>query len=161
MPQLDFSIFPSQAFWLSVNFFLMLFIFSRFIIPKTAEMINLRKAKIDDYLAKAEQLKTKVEETMNKYNQALQKATEEANASLQKTQSEMEAMIDTRQAELGVVLKKQIEESEAKILAGKEKVLKQMDALSTELALDILKKIGFTDMKQNQVTEALRQIKED
>lgn len=161
MPQLDFSIFPSQFFWLSINFFLMLFIFSRFIIPRTAEMINLRKLKIDDYLAKAEQLKTKVEETLNKYNSALQKATEEADASLQQTQHEMDAMIEKRQAELGAVLKKQIEEGEAKILAGKENILKQVDELSAELALDVLKKVGFAQVKPAQITKALQQIKED
>ena len=60
MPQLDFSIFPSPFFWLCVSFFLMLFIMSKFIIPKTAERINLRKAKIDDDLAVDEELKKKV-----------------------------------------------------------------------------------------------------
>ena len=44
MPQLDFSVFPSQLFWLAVSFFTMLFVMSKFIIPKTAEMIDLRKA---------------------------------------------------------------------------------------------------------------------
>ena len=61
MPQLDFSVFPSQLFWLCITFFAMLFIMSRFIIPKTAEMINLRKEKIDGYLEKAAELKEKVE----------------------------------------------------------------------------------------------------
>ena len=64
MPQLDFSIFPSQFFWLAVSFFIMLFLFSKFIIPKTAEMINLRKEKIDDYLQKADELKNKVKKTI-------------------------------------------------------------------------------------------------
>ena len=50
MPQLDFSVFPSQLFWLCVTFFTMLFVMSKFIIPRIAEMINLRKEKIDDYL---------------------------------------------------------------------------------------------------------------
>ena len=100
MPQLDFSVFPSQLFWLCITFFTMLFIMSKFIIPKTAEMINLRKEKIDGYLQKAAELKEKVEETLDKYNKALQKATEEANQSLQKTQQELDASIERKQAEL-------------------------------------------------------------
>ena len=60
MPQLDFSVFPSQLFWLLVSFFSMLFIMSRFIIPKTAEMINLRKEKIDGDLRKASEIKQQV-----------------------------------------------------------------------------------------------------
>ena len=52
MPQLDFSIFPSQFFWLCVCFFSMLFIMSKIIIPRIAEMIELRREKIDGNLEK-------------------------------------------------------------------------------------------------------------
>ena len=113
MPQLDFSIFPSQFFWLCVSFFLMLFIMSKFIIPKTAEMINLRKAKIDADLAAAEELKQRVEKTLEKYNQALKKASDEANASLQKTRDELNATIERRQQEL-------TQELNAEIVAGEK-----------------------------------------
>ena len=115
MPQLDFSIFPSQFFWLCVSFFLMLFIMSKFIIPKTAEMINLRKAKIDADLAAAEELKQRVEKTLEKYNQALKKASDEANASLQKTRDELNATIERRQQEL-------TQELNAEIVAGEKKI---------------------------------------
>ena len=63
MPQLDFSVFPSQLFWLCISFFTMLFIMSKFIIPRTAEMISLRKAKIDADIEEAAKLKQKVEKT--------------------------------------------------------------------------------------------------
>ena len=85
MPQLDFSVFPSQLFWLLISFFTMLFIMSKFIIPKTAEMINLRREKIEGDLAKASEIRQKMEKSLLKYNQALQQATMKANESLQKT----------------------------------------------------------------------------
>ena len=56
MPQLDFSIFPSQFFWLCVCFFSMLFIMSKIIIPRIAEMIELRREKIDGNLEKAAEI---------------------------------------------------------------------------------------------------------
>lgn len=161
MPQLDFSIFPSQFFWLAISFFLMLFIFSRFIIPKTGEMINLRKAKIDEYLEKAAALKIKVEKTLEKYNQALKKATDEANASIQSTRQEMDAMIERRQAELTADLKKQIEDGEAKINTAREKALRQLEPVAADLAQEVLKKLGFTNIKNSDVTKVLNRIKED
>ncbi len=161
MPQLDFSIFPSQFFWLAVSFFLMLFIFSRFIIPKTGEMINLRKAKIDEYLEKASALKVKVEKTLDKYNQALKKATDEANASLRETQQEMAEMVERRQNELAAELKHQIEESEAKINAGKEKALKRLEPAVEELAQEILKKLDFKNIKAAEVARAVEKVKEN
>lgn len=161
MPQLDFSIFPSQFFWLAISFFLMLFIFSRFIIPKTGEMINLRKAKIDEYLEKAAALKVKVEKTLDKYNQALKKATDAANASLAETKEEMDTMIERRQAELAADLKKRVAESEAKIAASKAKALKQLEPAAAELAQDVLRKLGFEDIKAADVAQVLQQMKEN
>ena len=161
MPQLDFSIFPSQFFWLTISFFLMLFIFSRFIIPKTGEMINLRKAKIDEYLEKAASLKVKIEKTLDKYTQALKKATDEANASLQETRRETDAMIERRQAELAADLKRQIEDGEGKIKAAKEKALKQLEPVAEELAQEVLKKLGFTDIKSADIAKALDRIREN
>ena len=40
MPQLDTSTFTSQLFWLVVCFFSMMFIMSKFIIPKIADIMN-------------------------------------------------------------------------------------------------------------------------
>ena len=47
MPQLDTSTFTSQLFWLVVCFFSMMFIMSKFIIPKIADIMEQRQRKID------------------------------------------------------------------------------------------------------------------
>ena len=100
MPQLDFSVFPSQLFWLLISFFSMLFIMSRFIIPKTAEMINLRKEKIDGDLQKAAEIKQQVEKALEKYHAALKEATDKAQISLQKNRDELGEMINRKQEDL-------------------------------------------------------------
>lgn len=156
MPQLDFSIFPSQFFWLCVSFFLMLFIMSKFIIPKTAEMINLRKAKIDADLAAAEELKQKVEKTLEKYNQALKKASDEANASLQKTREELNTTIERRQQELAQELNAEIAAGEKKIAAAKQKALGNVEAMVAELTPLVLKKIGFAKVSAKEIQTALK-----
>ena len=71
MPQLDFSVFPSQLFWLCISFFTMLFLMSKIIIPKIAEMINLRKEKIDDYLDSAADFKDRSEQALENYHPPL------------------------------------------------------------------------------------------
>lgn len=114
MPQLDFSVFPSQLFWLCVTFFTMLFVMSKFIIPRIAEMINLRKEKIDDYLEKAAEIKVQAEAALDKYQQALKFATEEANQSIAKTQQDLKNMIERKQSDLDNELAAQIAEGEKK-----------------------------------------------
>lgn len=161
MPQLDFSVFPSQLFWLAVSFFTMLFVMSKFIIPKTAEMIDLRKAKIDDDLEKADEIKQHVEETLEKYNKALQEANAKASLSLQKTKEELNETINRRQAELTSKLKSEIAVGEKKIATAKNKAMVKVEEASTELAVYLLNKLGFGGIKVEDAANALEALKKE
>ena len=82
MPQLDTSSFTSQLFWLIICFFSMMFIMSKFIIPKISEIMEQRQRKIDSYLNKAADFKQQAEAALLKYQDALAKATAKADKSL-------------------------------------------------------------------------------
>lgn len=161
MPQLDFSVFPSQFFWLVINFALMLIIMSRFIIPKTAEMINLRKEKIDGNLEKAAEIKKQVEATIEKYNEALALANSKANISLQKTRDELKETINRRQADLITRLNAEIEAGEEKIASSKAKALQKIEEASADLAVEVLGKLGFSGIKVKDAKNALESIKKE
>ncbi len=155
MPQLDFSTFPSQFFWLAISFFILLFIMAKFIVPRTAEMINLRKEKIDADIEAAAKLKQKVEKTLEKYNQALKKASEEANVSLLKTKSELSQTIERKQADWAAELNRQINEAEKKILVSRKKAMAEVDEMVLALASEVLHKIGFEKVSAKALKEVL------
>ena len=161
MPQLDFSVFPSQFFWLIVNFVLMLIIMSKFIIPKTAEMINLRKEKVEGDLQKAAEIKQQVEATIAKYNEALKNANSKANISLQKTRDELNETINRRQADLTARLNAEIEAGEEKIANSKARALQKIEDVSAELAVDILGKLGFGGIKMKDAKNTLTSLKKE
>lgn len=161
MPQLDFSVFPSQFFWLVVNFVLMLIIMSKFIIPKTAEMINLRKEKVEGDLQKAAEIKQQVEATIAKYNEALKNANSKANISLQKTRDELNETINRRQADLTARLNAEIEAGEEKIANSKARALQKIEDVSAELAVDILGKLGFGGIKMKDAKNTLTSLKKE
>ena len=159
MPQLDFSVFPSQLFWLCISFFTMLFVMSKFIIPKIAEMINLRKEKIDGYLDSAADFKARSEQALENYHRALKEATDEANLSLQKTKQEMKNLIERKQAELNEELSRQIKEGAQQIRDSKAKAMKQVDAMTEDLAAEIIRKLGF-NLSKAQISKAAAAEKE-
>ena len=161
MPQLDFSVFPSQLFWLLVSFFSMLFIMSRFIIPKTAEMINLRKEKIDGDLQKAAEIKQQVEKALEKYHAALKEATDKAQISLQKNRDELGEMINRKQEDLAAKLEAEISGGEKKIEQAKEKALQKVEASAAELAIDVLKNLGFGGVKAKDAAAAIDSLKKE
>ena len=154
MPQLDTSTFTSQLFWLVVCFFSMMFIMSKFIIPKIADIMEQRQRKIDGYLNKAADLKEQAEAALRKYQNALAAATEKADKSL----AEMNRLISDKQSELEARLQKKIKEGEKEINAGKEEALKQIKAVSEDLALDVIKKIGISGIKASDIKAAIKDL---
>ena len=139
----------------------MLFIMSKFIIPKTAEMINLRKEKIDGDLEKASEIKKKVEEMIEKYNEALKSANLKASISLQKTKDELNETIVRRQEDLTAKINAEIEAGEEKIANSKIKALQKIEETSAELAIDVLEKLGFGGIKIKDAKAALTKLKKE
>jgi F-type H+-transporting ATPase subunit b len=159
MPQLDFSVFPSQLFWLTICFVTMLIIMRFFILPKTAEMIDLRKAKIDGDLARAAEIHKQVEEALERYNSALSEAKSKADVAVQKARDELQNTIERKQADLAVRLRAEIEDGERKIEKSKEKALAEVETAATGLAVDVLEKLGFSGIKPKHISDVLKTLK--
>lgn len=159
MPQLDFSIFPSQFFWLTISFFCLLFIMSKFIIPKTAEMIELRRKKIDGELEQANQLKEQVAEGIKKYEEALKDAQHKASFALQKTRDELDETVNRKQSDLIARLNVEIEQGEKKIIAAKQKAMQKIDDSIVDLALCVLNKIGIENIENKSVQQVADMVK--
>lgn len=151
MPQLDPSTYASQIFWLLICFFTMMFILSKFIVPKIAETRKQRTNKIDSYLQKAEKLKQKTQDAVEKYENALMEATQKANFELQQTKDDLNKMIADQQAKLDKKLQKQIQTEEAKIAAQKEEILKEIKSVSATLTSEILTKLNITDVSMSDI----------
>lgn len=158
MPQLDTSTFTSQLFWLCICFFSMLFIMSKFITPRIADILALRQKKIDAYLDKARETKEKAEESLAKYQEALAQATLNANKSLEKTQKDLNDLITKKHNDLAQNLHSKIKDSEAKITQSKQEALAKVKEMSEELALDVVNKIGLKDISQQDIKTAIKDL---
>ncbi len=153
MPQLDASTFTSQLFWLVICFFTMLFIMSKFITPKIADILAQRQRKIDEYLNKAHETKQQAEEALERYHTALAEARQQAETELEETKRRLNEEITRRQEELEQRLQKKIVAGEKSIAERKEQALKDVRELSAGLAeelvsrLDLKQKISTNDIK--------------
>lgn len=161
MPQLDTSTFTSQLFWLCICFFSMLFIMSKFIVPKIADILEQRQRKIDSYLSKAHAVKLEAEESLKKYQEALSSATAHANKALAETQEELNNYMQVKQDELARKLNKKIKDGEAEINQNKENALAKVKSMSEDLALVIVKKIGLSNIDSKDIKDAIKTIKAD
>jgi F-type H+-transporting ATPase subunit b len=78
MPQLDFSTFPNQIFWLVITLLVIYFVLSRVALPRIGAVLAERKGTITNDLAVAEELKQKAVEAERAYDEALARARAEA-----------------------------------------------------------------------------------
>lgn len=78
MPQLDFSTFPNQIFWLLVTLIILYVVLSRVALPRIGGTLSLRKATITADLRAAEEFKQKAVDAERAYNDALARARVEA-----------------------------------------------------------------------------------
>lgn len=159
MPQLDSSTFTSQLFWLVICFFSMLFIMSKFIVPKIADILEQRQRKIDSYLNKAHTIRLEAEESLKKYQEALAEATRNANEALEKTQAEINSYMQTRQDELAAKLQKKIAAGETEINKSKDEAMAKVKEMSEELAEAVVAKIGLSTISAKELKEAVKTVK--
>lgn len=161
MPQLDTTWFISQLFWLCICFFTMLFIMGKIFAPRIADILTQRQHKIDDYLVKAHQIKEQAESSLKKYQDALAKATAEANDSIDQTHKELDEYINKKQNDLAQKLNSKIAEGEAQINASKEAALKEVRIIAEDLSMDVINKIGLKEIKTQDIKSAMKKVAND
>lgn len=146
MPQLDFSSFSSQAFWILVSFLLMWLIMANFIVPKIADILNQRQHKIDDYLSAAEQFKQSAEEALEKYEKALKKANEQAADNLHTAEEKLKRKIEEKEAQQAKALADLAEQSQQVIEQQRQQTMEQIEKISANLAVLIAQKVGVDNI---------------
>lgn len=133
MPQLDFSTYPNQIFWLVVAMVVLYLLLSRQALPRIAGILTERRSTIEADLAQAEELKRRAGEAEEAYQKALADARTEAQRIIAESRAEMQSDLDaaTEQAEARIAEK--MKESEARIAEIRESAV----AVAAEVAHDI------------------------
>jgi F-type H+-transporting ATPase subunit b len=71
MPQLDFSTFPSQLFWLTITFAVLYLLMAKLILPRIESVIGARQSRMDGDLERASRMQSEAEAVMAAYEKAL------------------------------------------------------------------------------------------
>src|SRR6266446_2169270 len=95
-------------------------------LPRVGGLIEARRRRIDDDLARAAQLKSEAEAVMAAYQQTLATARAEAQAAVKQTTDRLAAEAAERQRQLSQTLAEQTAAAERQITAAKERALSEM-----------------------------------
>lgn len=115
MPQLDFSTFPNQIFWLVVTLVVIYLVLSRVALPRIGSVLAERKGTITNDLAAAEELKAKAVAAEAAYQNALTTARAEAAKIVAQAKADIQKDLDKATARADAEIASKTAESEASI----------------------------------------------
>ena len=149
MPQLDFTTFPNQIFWLVVALVVTYVLLSRIALPRIASVLADRQGAIQRDLDMAEEMKQKAVEAEEAYNKALADARAQAAEIMAETKAEIQADLDKAMEKADAEISAKAAESEKAIAAIRESAMKSVTEVANKTAADIVKAVspGTADAK--------------
>ena len=141
MPQLDFSNFDNQAFWLLIFLFLVFLVIRLLVMPRMEETLTNRRKIIEEGIQEAEEFKDKAVEIENSLNDEIEAGRIKANEILRNCKEEIKK--NTQEAlalaEIDIKIEELVEISDKNIVTLKSEAKKEVNVLSKKLAPEIVK----------------------
>ncbi|MEP5729041.1 MAG: F0F1 ATP synthase subunit B' [Sulfitobacter sp.] len=142
MPQLDFSTWGNQIFWLVLALIAIYLILSRVALPRIGAVLAERSGTITNDLTAAEDLKAKAVEAEEAYNKALLDARAEAQRIVEDAKAEIKGELDTAIAKADAEIAAKAAESEKAIADIRASALENVTVVAKDTAKEIVTAMG-------------------
>ena len=138
LPQLDYSTWFNQIFWLVLVFAALYIVLAIFILPRLREGISDREDRISDDLDQASHMQREAEEAEKTYNRALADARAKAMNVAETTKKSVDAEIAAEIEAADAQMDRQAEFADANIRKIKTKALANIETIAGETASEII-----------------------
>ena len=142
MPQLDFSTFPNQIFWLVVFCVVLFAIVKFFIIPRMEDIFANRRKIIDGNIAKAEEIRIRVSEIEKQIEEELQKTKSECDEIMTTSGNNIKEQMATALEDSKIATSQLINDAEGRLRELSDGSEAAIEKISEELASIIISKIS-------------------
>ena len=142
MPQLDFSTFPNQIFWLVVFCVVLFAIVKFFIIPRMEDIFANRRKIIDGNIAKAEEIRLRVSEIEKQIEEELQKAKSQCDEIMNASGHNIKEQMASALEDSKIATAQLISEAEGRLKELRDGSDAAIEKISEELASEIISKIS-------------------
>tara|TARA_A100001011_G_C14216561_1_gene802308 strand:+ start:297 stop:764 length:468 start_codon:yes stop_codon:yes gene_type:complete len=141
MPQLDFSNFDNQTFWL-VLFLISVFLVIRILVmPRMEETLTNRRKIIEEDIQEAEEFRDKAIEIEKNINLEIDNARIKANEIFRNCKEEIKKNTQDAIYDINIKIEELLVKSDKNIKSIKLEAKKEVDSLSKSLAPEIVKSL--------------------
>ena len=142
MPQLDFSTWGNQIFWLVLALIAIYMILSRVALPRIGAVLAERQGTISNDIAAADDLKNKAHEAEAAYDKALVDARAEAQRISGEMKTEIQGDLDVAIVKADAEIAAKTAESEKAIAEIRAGALESVKEVANDTAKEIVAALG-------------------
>jgi len=155
MPQFDVSTFPSQLFWLTVMFVVLMILLNKVALPRIESVIEARESKIAGDLKRASEAKAEAEAALADYEKSLAEARREAQEVIRAALDKLAADNAKREAKFNEGLDAQVAEAEARIAVARDQAMKSVRDVAVDVTKAAVEKLSGAPADDTAVGSAV------
>ena len=151
MPQLDFSTFLPQIFWLFISLTFLYIILSRYALPRVSDVIEERKDIIAQDIDSAKEYSLESEKAIEELNIKLSDAKVSSQDLINKSLQNIKEDNEIKKSSLIKEINNEISEAEDKIKEKKETALDEISSISESLAIEMLENLSVGKIDKGKI----------
>lgn len=141
MPQLDFSTFPNQLFWLVVTMLCLFLMVRLLIIPRMDNILANRRKVIEEDLVGAEKFRESAEQLRASISEEIEAARQRSSGIIGKSKEKVKQNRQKGLAEAEEITAKLLADADKSIKKMEKDANKQVEKISTDLSPEIVSKM--------------------
>ena len=158
MPQLDFSTFLPQIFWLFISLSFLYIVLSRYALPRVSDVIEERKDIIAQDIDSAKKFSSETELAIEELNMKLSEAKINSQSLMNNSLQEIKESNEEKKAILLKEINDDIVAAEAKIQEKKEESLSEISSVSEDIAFEMLENLSIGEIDKEKVISLSRKV---
>ena len=158
MPQLDFSTFLPQIFWLFISLSFLYIVLSRYALPRVSDVIGERKDIIAQDIDSAKKFSSETELAIEELNMKLSEAKINSQSLMNNSLQEIKESNEEKKAILLKEINDDIVAAEAKIQEKKEESLSEISSVSEDIAIEMLGNLSIGEIDKEKVISLSRKV---
>ena len=151
MPQLDFSTFLPQIFWLFISLSFLYIVLSRYALPRVSDVIEERKDIIAQDIDSAKEHSEESEKAIEELNLKLSEAKTSSQNLINKSIQDIKEDSEIKKSSLIKKINNEISEAEGEIKEKKETALAEISSISESLAIEMLESLSVGEIDKGKI----------
>ena len=153
MPQLDFTTFLPQLFWLFISLSVLYLMLSKIALPRISDVIEERKDTITDDLDEAKSLSIEAENVVEDLRIKLDEAKIQSQKNLMDERQRNLEKISLKRKEFEDKVSKDILSSESKINKSKSSALVDISSVAEDIAEEMLNNLFVKKVEKKDLSK--------